>query len=209
MATEAQLAANRANAQGSTGPATEEGKARVSANAVKLGLFSSRGLVRPEETALFEEFRRDLMAELQPDSILEQSFANEILHAMWRLRRCLLAEEALAAESTNADSDADHTPIARARAHANATLRRSTAELRRLQTERQLRTEMGELPGLASRREIVSTLATDARRQLLTRKLGGLDRFESILAKADGKVANFREITKQTQSDSPAPCDTG
>jgi hypothetical protein len=40
MATEKQINANRKNAQKSTGPKTAEGKAAVSQNAVKHGLFT-------------------------------------------------------------------------------------------------------------------------------------------------------------------------
>ena len=39
MSTAAQLTANRSNAQASTGPATSEGKSRVSRNALTSGLF--------------------------------------------------------------------------------------------------------------------------------------------------------------------------
>jgi hypothetical protein len=40
MATQAQILANRRNAQKSTGPRTEKGKAVVSQNAVKHGLLA-------------------------------------------------------------------------------------------------------------------------------------------------------------------------
>ncbi len=40
MASEAQISANRQNAEKSTGPRTDEGKAVASQNAVKHGLFA-------------------------------------------------------------------------------------------------------------------------------------------------------------------------
>ena len=41
MSSQAQIAANRANAQLSTGPRTEEGKAASSRNAYRHGLFAA------------------------------------------------------------------------------------------------------------------------------------------------------------------------
>ncbi len=49
MATEAQLAANRRNAQKSTGPRTAEGKAVVAQNAVQHGLLAREGVLRGED----------------------------------------------------------------------------------------------------------------------------------------------------------------
>jgi hypothetical protein len=45
MATAAQIHANRANAQKSTGPRTAEGKAKVAQNAVQHGLLAQRTIV--------------------------------------------------------------------------------------------------------------------------------------------------------------------
>ena len=91
MATTAQLLANRQNAGWSVGPVTATGKARVSQNATKFGLFSVANFVRPEERDIFNEFECGYIAELAPDSSLEQTLAREIVHAAWRLRRCARA----------------------------------------------------------------------------------------------------------------------
>jgi hypothetical protein len=48
MATEAQILANRLNAQKSTGPQTPEGKAIVSQNAVKHGLSAGQDIISSE-----------------------------------------------------------------------------------------------------------------------------------------------------------------
>ena len=85
MSTAAQIAANQINAQASTGPRTEEGKARSAANSRSFGLFSSRGLVRPEEIEEHDQLRASLAEQLKPDTILEHAMAAQILHAVWRL----------------------------------------------------------------------------------------------------------------------------
>ena len=46
MASEAQIQANRANAQKSTGPRTAEGKATVAQNAVKHGLRAEQMVIK-------------------------------------------------------------------------------------------------------------------------------------------------------------------
>src|SRR5579885_695786 len=94
MATTAQILANRQNAEKSLGPVTTEGKARVSHNAAKFGLFSVANFVRPEEQDIFAEFESGYITELAPDSPLEETLAREIIHAAWRLRRCAGLETA-------------------------------------------------------------------------------------------------------------------
>jgi hypothetical protein len=48
MSTEAQIKANRQNSQKSTGPRSPEGKAVVSKNAVKHGLFASENVLKKQ-----------------------------------------------------------------------------------------------------------------------------------------------------------------
>ncbi|HLH04775.1 MAG TPA: hypothetical protein VKX25_18555 [Bryobacteraceae bacterium] len=55
MATEAQLIANRANSQLSTGPKTAEGKATVSHNAVKNALTGATVLLPTDDAALYQK----------------------------------------------------------------------------------------------------------------------------------------------------------
>ena len=145
MPTEAQIAANRRNAEASTGPCTAEGKARVSRNATTFGLYSAGDVVRPQEESLYQAFCDDFQKELAPQGAMETTFAAEIIHAAWRLRRCAEAESTLAAQSSldpmlDPATAAAQNSIDRARAQALRHLHRATAELRRLQKERQIRT---------------------------------------------------------------------
>jgi hypothetical protein len=192
MATTAQTLANLANATLSTGPRTEDGKAASSRNAITSGLFAGRDFVRPEETAAWTELWASLMVELHPANALEEVFVCEIISASWRLRRCATAEAALAA---GAEMDpmldeacaAKQRSIDRARAQAHNILRRSMAELRRLQTDRITRSELFEKSeeptdtGLASYKEVAGTLATDERRRTLRNKNKGIGSFEQLL----------------------------
>jgi uncharacterized protein YecA (UPF0149 family) len=135
MSSTAQILANRQNAERSHGPVTAEGKARVSQNATKLGLFSVANFVRPEEQDIFHEFESGYMAELSPVTPLEQTLSREIIQAAWRLRRCAALETAPPENMTDEELDRLQVSIDRARAAAQRTFHRSLKELRRLQSE--------------------------------------------------------------------------
>jgi hypothetical protein len=87
MSTEAQIKANQQNSQRSTGPRTAEGKAAVSQNAVKHGLFSSQDVVKGENEADFDLFTDKLFAELAPVGAVESMLAERFVSLSWRLRR--------------------------------------------------------------------------------------------------------------------------
>ena len=87
MATDAQINANRENAKHSTGPKTEEGKARSASNGLVHG-YTSKVFVIPE--AEFEDFKQlelGLRHSLIPHGQLEEELFGQILHASWNLRR--------------------------------------------------------------------------------------------------------------------------
>ena len=87
MTSRKKIEANRRNAKKSTGPKTEEGKAKSSMNALKHGLTSQRVWLNEEEEKDFREFRRGLLDELMPMGSLETQFVCRIAAQMWRLAR--------------------------------------------------------------------------------------------------------------------------
>ena len=136
MATTAQILANRQNAEKSSGPVTPEGRARVSRNATKLGLFSVANFVRPDERDIFNKFESVYLTELSPETLLEETLSREIIHAAWRLRRCADLEVTPPQDLDDEALDRLQTSIDRARSAAQRTFHRSLKELRRLQAER-------------------------------------------------------------------------
>ncbi len=81
---EAQLAADRANAQHSTDPVTDEGKAKSSMNAVKTG----RTVLLPTDDALIYQQHLDRhFSELSPATDRERALAQIVADAEWRLLR--------------------------------------------------------------------------------------------------------------------------
>jgi hypothetical protein len=95
MTTEAQIEANRINAQKSTGPRTPEGKATVAQNAVKHGLLARTAVLHGEDWEEYTCFSEELLDELYPDGVMEQELANRVVDLSWRLRRAALSQNAV------------------------------------------------------------------------------------------------------------------
>jgi len=87
MSTKAQIKANQQNAQKSTGPQTDEGKAVVSQNAVRHGLFAAEAVIQGEDPSDYELYRDKYLAELAPVGMVESILAERIVSLWWRLRR--------------------------------------------------------------------------------------------------------------------------
>ena len=80
------IEANRANAQKSTGPRTEQGKARSRANPWKHGLTASMLVITGEEPEEFDELRAALIASYDPQSPWECELVERLVGIFWRLR---------------------------------------------------------------------------------------------------------------------------
>ncbi len=162
---EAQIAANRENSRTS-------------------GLFTAHPFIRPEEQREYALHLADFESTLAPATILESTYACEIAGASWRLRRCNMVE----AESI--PDEAGQQSIDRARAAAHNVIRKATAELRRLQTERQVRneifpegTDLSDL-GLASMKEVIAVRNNFERSRLAAERVGNFDAPMSVIHKA-------------------------
>jgi hypothetical protein len=95
MSTEKQIAANRQNAQRSTGPRTAVGKAKVSVNALKHGLTAAQLILPNENAEDFESFRIALFADLALEGEVECALADIFVRDLWRLRRVPIIEAKL------------------------------------------------------------------------------------------------------------------
>ena len=89
MSTQAQILANRRNAQKSTGPRTIEGKVVISQNAVKHGLTAGQDVIFSESQADFDLYRDRMLGELSPVSPMESMLAERIVSLSWRLKRAV------------------------------------------------------------------------------------------------------------------------
>ena len=130
MATEAQVQANRSNAQKSTGPRSAEGKAAVAQNAVKHGFAGRLDVIKGEEQAEFERHREVMLGELAPVGAVEAMLAERIAGLAWRLKRA----ERMQDEAFNALLTPDTSSLA-VRIGQSFRPKRSEAEA---ETEREL-----------------------------------------------------------------------
>lgn len=86
-ASEKRLAANRANAQKSTGPRTEQGKAASRINSLRHGLTAKTVVLDSEDPAEFAAFRERVISSFAPAEGAEQLLTEELADALWRLKR--------------------------------------------------------------------------------------------------------------------------
>ena len=223
-ASEAQIAANRRNAQRSQGPVTPEGKERSRANALKHGL-TGEGVVLPNEDAA--EVDRRLVAfqdELQPSGEVGKALVRRAALMSVRMDRCVEQETAALSErvrQAEADFEApegvDPEEAARLRAEAGrramfdpskeATLARkyeaaaergffrALKELRQL--EKQARSAEPLSPAESYRKELGSFLSIE--------KIDAdLDAIEAQLDRRDAELARIGRSKPAPTPPSPA-----
>ncbi|HZS54756.1 MAG TPA: hypothetical protein VFA65_10165 [Bryobacteraceae bacterium] len=155
----AQLAANRANAQLSTGPRTAAGLAKSSQNAVKSGLTGRTVLLPTDDVEEYARFLAGIQRDLKPLGQVECELVQIVVDCFWRQRRIQALEFALYAHGHDQFADAFEdcpeqnrynkillqTDITYAKQFRNYQIQearldrkraKAMAELQRLQTER-------------------------------------------------------------------------
>src|SRR5580692_12581870 len=83
MATPAQIAANRANSQKSTGPKTEAGKAKSARNHLSNGFSSNATLIPGEDPEEFKALMVALALEHEPVTETEQILVEKMVVSQW------------------------------------------------------------------------------------------------------------------------------
>src|ERR1035437_3280457 len=147
MASPEQIHANRLNAQRSTGPRTEEGKAASRFNALTYGI-EARSLVIPgEDPTALEALALEYHQQFDPFGPLEDYLVQTIVQADWNRRRYTRVEaQIIQAQLANRDASPETPLNAFTSAAAQQVFRRLAAEersffralkeLRRVQKER-------------------------------------------------------------------------
>lgn len=105
--TEKKLAANRANAQKSTGPKTPSGRAVTRMNALLHGMYAADVIVPQlgETEADFDVFFNYLMEELNPQGAVQLLFAEQFIYDQWRIRRYRRIETGFSAQAAARGED--------------------------------------------------------------------------------------------------------
>src|SRR3954447_7479348 len=94
MTSQARIEANRKNASRSTGPRTEEGKAKVRLNALKHGFEAETVVLPHEDAAAFEHRRAAWCRELSAGGEVAASLAGRAAKLSWQRDRADAAEHA-------------------------------------------------------------------------------------------------------------------
>jgi hypothetical protein len=87
MSTQKQIEANRLNALKSTGPKSDEGKAKSSMNALRHGLTAEQAVLPHENEEEYEKIREGLLESYAPVDAAELAIVEELVNANWRLLR--------------------------------------------------------------------------------------------------------------------------
>jgi hypothetical protein len=87
MTSTAQVAANQQNAQFSTGPRTESGKAVSSQNGVSHGLSSVFAVLAHEDQSEFDALHKSLCEEFSPASDSERFLIAQTAQSRWKMQR--------------------------------------------------------------------------------------------------------------------------
>jgi hypothetical protein len=95
MSTAAQATANLANAQHSTGPRTDDGKAASAQNSLKHGLTAKSVLLPGEDEAAYRKMCEGMFESLDPGCTLEKELVQLLCDTQWRLQRCGRIEAAI------------------------------------------------------------------------------------------------------------------
>lgn len=127
-----QRAANRRNAQLSTGPRTLAGRQKVSRNAIRHGLAGNTVIVPGEDRDAYESFCRQMIADLAPGSVEELSLVQTIADSWWRLDRVSGIENALFANGGLVDEAENLVLLSLYEQRLNRKIHKSHARLRQL-----------------------------------------------------------------------------
>jgi hypothetical protein len=87
MSTLKQIEANRRNAQNSTGPRTEAGRAASNINALKSGIYSTREVLPDEDPAELEALAREYHDHFKPATPDERDLVDDLVSCTWLKRR--------------------------------------------------------------------------------------------------------------------------
>jgi len=135
-------AINRANAQHSTGPRTEDGKERSSLNALRHGLTSQAVVLPSEDPAAYQSHLREFLDEYKPQGPIEKQFVKLIADVTWRLNRITILEDKLLTLPTAETLTEQVRALATPSMHQHRLGRqfeRAVDQLSRIQAERKSR----------------------------------------------------------------------
>ena len=206
-----------------TGDATDATRTQPTgsaANAIKHGLFTAHDFIREGEEDEYARTVKSLWSELSPDGTLEEVFTTEIVGATWRLRRCRLVEEAFGAiDDLDFDpmmderTEKQQRSVDRARAQSHLILRRSIAELTKLQKIRFNSTQQMPEQTAEERTEQLRAMAKADFQAMVDQALAKNPRAAASFCKTPPTTpasdSSFCKTPKDAPRNAPCPCNSG
>ena len=135
---EKQHEANQRNAQHSTGPVTEEGKAAIRFNALTFGLRTRATVLQSENVADYYQLYNEFVAEWQPQTRTEHCHVETMVTSQWLLARVARSEQRVYTEvGLDEGQFALLAQVYKQRAHLERSFRTAIADMQQAQRNRQ------------------------------------------------------------------------
>lgn len=205
----ARQSANIANAQLSSGPRTNDGKARSAQNARKHGLTAQDLVIGPEDREEFEALLAEFENDVAPQGAVQQILFDELVGAAWNLRRIRRLETELCSSAAtyrdlldDDDLQVKLDRLARHKSRIERTFHRSLKELKVLQTNAAIQSMIPQhiraaAPPLASAIEIAKRSQAPGAETTMRIALDAIDQECAALDSAARAKMRVDELEKQ------------
>lgn len=203
MSTEAQITANRENAQYSTGPRSEEGKARSSKNNLRWGFVGAFCVLSYESQAEFDSLHSSLRGEHNPATPTEDILVEKMAQHLWLTRRALRLQDMTLTDSGLSLDQQNHQLSLFLRYHTthDRGFHKSLNELLKLRAEKR-KVDIGferqkrEEQKLNRERERAQRAeAIEARKQAAEQRKQDRNKFDVMLAQAKAEHQGLINMT--------------
>jgi hypothetical protein len=200
MASASQTSANQLNANRSTGPTTEAGKAASSQNNFRHGLTGAFRVLPAENQAEFDQLVASLRAEHQPSTITESILVDNMAQHYWLSQRAQRLQDITMAEDLPAkDQDRQFALFLRYQTTNDRAFHQCLAQLLKLRSEKR-RSEIGfesqqHKKAQEARRESAESRKKELHEWAVLLAQAKVD-YQSVLtsnARLDGIIASTRE----------------
>ena len=201
------LAANRANAQKSTGPTSPEGKGKVLLNAIQHGLCGRFRVLDDENQAEYDDLLRRFLEAEQPADHVERELVAKMARHTWLSERSIRFQEAcflyqpqtpeqLANERQSVGVRVDLDVYVRYQAAHDRAYQRAANELAKRRKDRSL-AERGSVSQKRAEAAEIRTVAAETRKQ-------ELHKWAVLLAEAKLTSEQERHANRQSAKTNPA-----
>ncbi|MBV9759605.1 MAG: hypothetical protein JO340_03485 [Acidobacteriaceae bacterium] len=195
MSTEAQICANRENAQHSTGPKSETGKAASCLNNFRHGFTGAFRVLPSEDQREFDHLLASLCAEHQPSTVTEAILVEKMAQAHWlSLRAQRLQDLSMGDDLPVRDCERQFALYLRYQTANDRAFHKCLNDLLKLRAERR-RMEIGFESQQAAEAEIIRKQeAHEARTRLANAKAAHLELDTEVRSTIEARIPGDIEI---------------